>query len=98
MAEAGISPRQQVAQDLADTCMFGNLNDSYGVILSKTEHNGKSCWSVTFAKAAILDGVIRVYSPSFIQVKWEGKMGKGSEVFRNMSNAREFITNKFITP
>lgn len=98
MAEPGISPRQQVAVDLADTCLFGGLDESYGVNVSKGDHNGKSCWTVTFAKAAILDGVIRVYSPSFIQVKWEGKMGKGSEVFRNMSNAREFITNKFITP
>lgn len=91
-----MSPRESVAHELADTCFFGDLNQSYGVIVEKGETNGKSHWSVTFAKAAILDGLIRVYSPAFIQVKWQGKMGKGSEVFRSVSTAKVFLQKTFI--
>ena len=93
-----MSPRQEVAQNLVETCMFGGLDDSYGVNLNKEELNGKSFWSVTFAKAAILDGVIRVYSPNFIQVKWQGKMGKGSEVFRSEHAAKQFLQQTFVQP
>jgi len=93
-----MSPRQEVAQNLAETCIFADLNDSYGVSVSKTEENGKAYWGVTFAKARILDGIIRVYSPNFIQVKWQG-MGsnRGSEVFRSESAAKEFIQRKFVS-
>lgn len=93
-----MSMRQQVAQGLADTCIFGNLNDSYGVSVTKNTEVGKSYWTVLFAKAAILDGVIRVYSPNFIQVKWQGKLGKGSEVLKSEQAAKSFLTSKFITP
>ena len=93
-----MSPRQQVAELLAETCIFGNLNDSYGVSVTKSEADGKSFWTVLFAKAAILDGVIRVYSPNFIQVKWQGKLGKGSEVFRSPGAAKDFLSNTFIVP
>lgn len=98
-----MSPRQSVAEDLADTCVFGNLNDSYGVTLAKSEKDGKSFWLVTFAKARTLDGLIRVYSPNFIQVKWQGALavatdlpGKGHEVFRSVSAAKKFLQDHFV--
>ena len=53
---------------------------------------GASCF-VTFCKARTLDGVIRVYSERFIQVKWNQR---NSEVFKSLTDAREFIINKFI--
>ena len=53
------SEREQVAQNLVDTCVFGGLDESYGVNLSKeTDTKGKSYWSITFAKAGTLDGSI----------------------------------------
>lgn len=97
-----ISPRQEVAQALADTCMFGGLDDSYGVIMNKTEERSKTFWSITFAKARILDGVIKVYSPNFIQIKWQTAIRdlprNGSEVFRSESAAKLFLQDNFIKP
>lgn len=97
-----VSPRQQVAQNLSDTCVCGGLNDSYGVSVEKGEDKGKSFWLVTFCKARVLDGIIRVYSPNFIQVKWQtgfrDMAARGSEVFKSESAAKAFITNSFIRP
>jgi hypothetical protein len=97
-----MSPRQQVAQNLADTCMFGGLNDSYGVSVAKTEEKGKTFWSVTFAKARILDGVIKVYSPKFILVKWQTAIHdlptKGQEVFKSEADVKSFLIRSFVQP
>jgi hypothetical protein len=98
---SGISPRQQVALNLADTCIFGGLNDAYGVSCEKsTDAKGKVYWSVLFCKARILDGVIRVYSPNFIMVTWQTAIrdlpAKGKEVFRSEATAKEFLVSSFI--
>lgn len=94
----GISLRQQTAINLASTCIFGALNDSYGVSVEKdTDSRGRAFWSVTFCKARVLDGIIRVYSPSFIFITWQG-MGErdGKYVARSEHGAKTFISNRFI--
>lgn len=96
-----MSPRQQVAENLAETCMFGGLNESYGVNIAKgTSNSGKDYWGVTFAKARVLDGSIEVYSPNFIVVKWQTSFrdmaAKGRELFKSESAAKSFITANFI--
>ena len=101
MAEPGISLRQQVALNLADTCTFGGLNESYGVNVAKqADKSNKSYWGITFAKARILDGNIRVYSPTFILVEWQTAIrvlpNKGREVFRTEAAAKQFLTEAFI--
>lgn len=99
------SPREDVADNLADTCVFGELNESYGVIKAKDEANGKTFWSITFAKARTLDGVIKVYSPNFIQIKWEGSRARvsglafrGSEVLKSEAAAKKFLIDHFVSP
>ena len=96
-----ISPRQQVAQNLAETCVFGGLNDSYGVSLQKsTDKKGKLYWSVLFCKSRILDGVIRIYSPGFILISWETAIRSlpknDSKVFRSEAEAKDFLVHNFI--
>ena len=99
-----MSPRQQVANNLADTCIFGELNESYGVSVEKAkDKNGKEHWSVLFAKARTLDGVIRVYSPSFILITWQGALARaaglplsGSQLCRSEGEAKEFLISHFI--
>ena len=98
------SIREEVADALADTCIFGGLNESYGVIKSKETSNGqRTYWSVTFAKARTLDGHIRVYSPTFIWVGWEGALAKarglefrGNKVFKSEHEAKSFIIGNFV--
>lgn len=98
-----MSLRQQVAQNLADTCIFGDLNDVYGVICEKTKDaKDKTYWSVLFCKARITDGVIRVYSPNFIMITWQTAIrdlpNKGKEIFRSEAAAKEFIIKNFVRP
>lgn len=100
-----ISAREQVARNIADTCTFGNLNDSYGVSVEKTaDQKGKSYWSVTFVKARTLDGVIKVYSPSFILISWQGACAsaaglpfKGRQVCKSEADAKAFLINHFVS-
>jgi hypothetical protein len=95
-----MSPRESVAHELADTCRLGGLNESYGVNVDKVEDGLRSYWNVTFAKNRILDGVIRVYSPNFILVKWQTAIRtiprKGSQRFADTQEAKSFITQTFI--
>ena len=96
-----MSQRQQVAQNLAETCIFGGLNDSYGVSIDRaTDKKGKPHWSVLFCKARILDGIIRVYSPGFIMISWQTAIrdlpSKGMRVFKAEHEAKEFLVNSFI--
>ena len=98
-----MSPRQQVAQNLADTCTFGDLNDSYGVSVAKaTDQKGKPHWSVLFCKARITDGVIRVYSPGFILITWQTALRdlphNGKQVCKSEAEAKDFIVKNFVRP
>jgi hypothetical protein len=92
------SLRHQVAINLMDTCIFGALNDSYGVSCEKaTDSKGKAHWSVLFCKARVLDGVIRVYSERYILITWQG-LGErnGKQVCRSEHEAKGFLVNRFI--
>ncbi len=92
------SAREEVADSLVDTCVCAGLNDSYGVSKAKSEANGKSFWMITFAKAGMLDGVIRVYGPNFIHIHWQGALAKaaglpfvGTEVIKSATLAKRFL-------
>lgn len=94
----GLSLRGEVAQNLADTCIFGGLNDSYGVSCQRdTDKKGKTHWSILFCKARVLDGVIRVYSERFILITWQG-LGErnGKYVAKSEHDAKTFLVNHFV--
>lgn len=105
MPVMSMSPRQQVAQNIADTCIFGNLNESYGVSCERaTDRKGKAHWSILFAKARTLDGVVRVYSPGFIMITWRGAAAtaaglgfEGRQVCKSEAEAKAFIVNNFVS-
>lgn len=98
-----MSVRRQVAENLADTCICGGMDDSYGVSVTKQKNKGgKEYWGITFAKAAVLDGIIEVYSPSFIVVAWQTAIrdmaARGREVFKSEMDAKLFLTKSFVRP
>lgn len=98
-----MSQRNEIAQNLAETCIFGGMNDSYGVSCERsTDKKGKTHWSVLFCRARILDGVIRVYSPNFILITWQTAIRSvprnGSQVCRSEWEAKEFLMNTFVKP
>lgn len=95
-----VSPRQQIAINLADTVIFGELTNPYGGTVAKASANGKDFWEVSYSKPKILDGSIRVYGPGFILVTWQtairDMVPKGSQAFKSEHAAKEFLIDKFI--
>ena len=95
------SPRESVAQELYETCLFGGLNESYGASMGKrTDAKGKSYWDVSFCKARTVDGTVKVYSEKFILVKWQTQFRdmphQGQEVFKNVNAAKSFLVKSFV--
>jgi hypothetical protein len=95
-----MSPREQVAEALMETCVFGGLTDAYGVIKARSTANGKTYWSVTFCKARDLDGVIRIYSERFILIQWKTRYKSlphtGQQKFISERQAKDFMCLHFI--
>lgn len=88
------------ADKLADFCKQNGLNDSYGVDVGQVTEKGKTLYHVTFCKARVLVGVIKVYSPTFVLVKWMTQFRdmphKGQEVFKSQSAAEQLIKTSFV--
>jgi hypothetical protein len=90
------SPREELAQELLEVCIFGGLDEVYGANKEKaTDAKGKTYWSISFCKARVLDGMIRVYSERFIMIKWDTAYRdlpqKGQEVFKSPLAAKQFL-------
>jgi|ERR1035437_1465416 hypothetical protein len=94
------SIRNQVAQNLADTCFFGGLTDG-GISIEKSTTTPKSYWLVKFSVANIV-GDIQVYSPKFITVRWwqnktwNRKDRHGREVFHSEEAVKTFLIRNFV--
>jgi hypothetical protein len=93
--------RRQTVDEIKETLLFGDLSDSYGINESKeVDKKGKSHYSVTFCKARVLDGVVKIYSNKFILVSWmtgyRDMPHKGQEVFRSCADAKRFIQKSFV--
>jgi hypothetical protein len=93
----GVSPRHAVVLELSDTLLCAGLNEVYGIVRSKGKNkNGKEYRSITFCRARTLDGVIEVYSPYFIIVKWLRGGVRGHEKFTGAEDVKRFIIKEFM--
>lgn len=90
-----MSPREAIQKELSSFLIQLGLDESYGVI----EAECKRFRSVTFAKNAILDGVVEIYGPKFILVKWRTAIRRlphqGQEKFESVEATKEFINENF---
>ena len=98
--ETPISPRAEAQNELRDTLVCLGLNDSYGIIDGKgVSKTGKSFRSLTFAKAANLDGVLEIYGPGFIVAKWKTRYQSlpqtGQQNFRSILDVKRFLIQHF---
>jgi len=90
------SLREEVAQNLLDTCVCGGLDQVYGANKSRaTDAKGKAYWSVSFCRARILDGEIKVYAENFIVISWQTAIrdlpSTGKQRFHSETAAKEFL-------
>lgn len=91
-----VSPRHEAALQLMDTITCAGLDQVYGGTMERGTEKGKTFWVLTFCRARTLDGVIRVYSPNFIQIKYSQGGRKVSEIFRSTHDAQSYLVNRFV--
>lgn len=90
-----MSTSVEVANQLADWLRSSGFDQSYGVMVTPVEKKGRMVQHVNFAKAAILDASVDVYSSTFLLLKWQTSIRdlprNGQEVFKDISSLQMFI-------
>lgn len=90
-----MSERELIQKDLIEFLNENNLNQSYGII---DAHKGKYR-SITFAKAAITDAEIKIFSEKYLILKWQTASRNvpmvGQEKFTSVPDLKEFIKKNF---
>ena len=90
-----MSPREQAQIELRELLIGLRLDEVFGVI----EGQGPRYRSLTFCKARILDGVVHIYSPKFIVVKYETAIRtlphRGQEKFDSVEQAKVWFVENF---
>jgi hypothetical protein len=87
-------------KNIEKTLIELQLDEVYGVIsgMSKSA-SGKTAPSFTFCKAENLDGSVIVWSPKFIQVKWQTRFHalphRNSEIFKSYEEFEQAMTTYF---
>ena len=76
------------------------LDEVYGVVAGIYKSQaGKTAPSFTFCKAEILDGSVIVWSPRFIQIKWQTRIldlpARYSEVYNSYEEFDSAMTSYF---
>lgn len=95
-----MSNRSELADEFAEFLTANKLNEVYGVDTALREIKGKKVYEITFCKARILDAFVRIYSASFILIKWQTQYRDmpqfGQEVFKSVDEAKAFILKSFV--
>lgn len=94
-----MSERRDVAVKIAEWIMEKELAHPYGGDV--VQHDGKGRpYVVAFSEPGNLDGVVSVYSPSYISVAWTTRYGvvsrEGHKVFLSLDDTVEFLKTAFI--
>ena len=95
--ECKVSQREQLLDELVEVLHEKGLNEVYGINTGIADI--KKYRYATFCRARVLDGEVKVFGTKFIQIKWEtanrSLPQRGSEVFRSIDEAKEFIKKTF---
>ena len=92
--------RCKVVENLVEFLIGESLDEVYGVQSSICrDSKNRPFANITFCKAFITYGVIMVYSDKYLIVKWQTQRRdlpfKGSRLFRDIPDAKQFISDFF---
>jgi hypothetical protein len=92
--------RFKAVENLVEFLIGEELNDVYGVESSICrDSKNRPYANIIFCKAFVTDGSIAVYSDKYIIVKWHTQRRdlpfKGSQLFRDLIEAKQFISDFF---
>ena len=90
------SSKGDIAERLAKVITDLRLDNPYG----GAAHKENRAWAVGFSKPGTVDGVVRVFGPRFIQVKYQTSFRdlprRDSRVFLSEADAANFLELAFV--
>ena len=94
------SPREMIANRIARFIKVNHLDSPFGGDVTLYKGGKMPCYLVAFSKPRVLDGTVSVYSPSFIQVRFNTSYralpAGDSRVFGSESDAVKFLKLAFV--
>jgi hypothetical protein len=88
------SDRAIVAERVAELIRNWGLCEVFGGDAERSS-DGRYYY-VLFSKRGVLDGLVRVYGPSYVMVRYRGSYGDGVHVYDDDAKATEFIRLAFV--
>jgi hypothetical protein len=92
-----MSTRQELASRIALFIATNDMTTPYGGDVMK---DGKY-YGILFSKPAVLDGLVKVYGPKFIQIsyatQYRAMPSRGNRVFENEHDAIDFLRKAFVS-
>lgn len=88
--------RRECAQQIADWVGENGLTQPVGGDVGHSVQNGVNVHYVSFSKPRVLDGVVYLYGPEWIQVKSDGPMAAPWRVFASPEAAIEYMDKAFV--
>jgi hypothetical protein len=91
------SPRALIAEALADFITANHLNSPFGGTVTRS--GDKRHYLVDFSLPANLDGLIRVFSPTYIMISSRGRLapnGDDTRILGSLNDARDFLRLAFV--
>ena len=87
------SPRQQLAERIAKYIRKQKWTAPFGGDV----HKDRNAYGILFSKPATLDGLVRVYSPTFIVIQCQGRASHGNwmQVYESEEAALRFLKLAF---
>lgn len=91
------SPRALIAEALADFITENHLNSPFGGTVTRS--GDKRHYLIDFSLPANLDGLIRVFSPTYIMISSRGRLapnGDDTRIFASLQTALDFLRLAFV--
>jgi len=94
------SPREMIANRIARFININKINSPFGGDVTLFRGGKMPHYLVAFSKPRVLDGTVSVYSPTFIQVRFNTSYralpASDSRVFGSEANAIKFLKLAFV--
>ncbi len=92
-----MSERKDIAYRIAEKIIDWKLTNPFGGDVTQSSDRKGKPYRIAFSYPRLLDGMVSVYGPRFIQVQTMGPLGRDrGGVFTSETDALEFIRLAFV--
>jgi hypothetical protein len=86
-----------VADAISDFITQNHLNNPFGGTITRS--GDKRYYLIDFSRPAYLDGLVRVYSPTYVMISSRGRLaprGDDTRIFASLDYALDFLRLAFV--